>query len=123
MDRLSVDSRNYRQVGFGKRCIVICSYNFVARYKVDILRRGFELAVVDEAHKLRNVYRSSAKTAIAVNDALSGSKKLLLTATPFQNSLMELYGLVSIINPQLFGSEKSFRATYGRGEELPELRR
>ena len=36
---------------------------------------------------------------------------------------MELYGLVSIINPQLFGSEKSFRATYGKGDELPELRR
>lgn len=123
LPNIIVDSRNYRQVGFGKHCIVICSYNFVARYKVDILRRGFELAVVDEAHKLRNVYRSSAKTAIAVRDALSGSKKLLLTATPFQNSLMELYGLVSIINPQLFGSEKSFRATYGKGDELPELRR
>ncbi len=123
LPNIIVDSRNYRQVGFGKRCIVICSYNFVARYKVDILRQGFELAVVDEAHKLRNVYRSSAKTAIAVSDALSGSKKLLLTATPFQNSLMELYGLVSIINPQLFGSEKSFRATYGKGDELPELRR
>ena len=123
LPNIIVDSRNYRQLGFGKQCIVICSYNFVARYKVDILRRGFELAVVDEAHKLRNVYRSSAKTAIAVRDALSGSKKLLLTATPFQNSLMELYGLVSIINPQLFGSEKSFRATYGKGDELPELRR
>ena len=123
LPNIIVDSRNYRQVGFGKRCIVICSYNFVARYKVDILRQGFELAVVDEAHKLRNVYRSSAKTAIAVSDALSGSKKLLLTATPFQNSLMELYGLVSIINPHLFGSEKSFRVKYGKGDELPDLRR
>lgn len=123
LPNIIVDSRNYRQVGFGKRNIVVCSYNFVARYKVDILRQGFELAVVDEAHKLRNVYRNSAKTAIAVRDALDGTKKLLLTATPFQNSLMELYGLVSIINPQLFGSEKSFRATYGKGDELSELRR
>ena len=123
LPNIIVDSRNYRQVGFSNRRIVICSYNFVAHYKVDVLRQGFELAVVDEAHKLRNVYRSSAKTAIAVSDALSGSKKLLLTATPFQNSLMELYGLVSIINPQLFGSEKTFRSTYGKGDELPELRR
>lgn len=117
------DSRNYRTTGLPSRSIVICSYNFVARYKADILRHGFELAVVDEAHKLRNVYRSSTKTAAAVRDALSGTQKLLLTATPFQNSLMELYGLVSIINPQLFGSEKSFRATYGRGDDLPDLRR
>lgn len=123
LPNIIVDSRNYRTTGFGKKSIVICSYNFVARYKVDILRQGFELTVVDEAHKLRNVYRSSAKTAIAVKDALDGTKKLLLTATPFQNSLMELYGLVSIINPQLFGNEKSFRTTYGKGDELPELRR
>lgn len=123
LPNIIVDSRNYRTTGFGKKSIVICSYNFVARYKVDILRQGFELTVVDEAHKLCNVYRSSAKTAIAVKDALDGTKKLLLTATPFQNSLMELYGLVSIINPQLFGNEKSFRTTYGKGDELPELRR
>ncbi len=123
LPNIIVDSRNFRQVGFGKNRIVVCSYNFVARYKVDILRRGFELAVVDEAHKLRNVYRQSAKTAIAVRDALSGTQKLLLTATPFQNSLMELYGLVSIINPTLFGSEKAFRSTYARGEENAELRR
>lgn len=123
LPNIIIDSRNYRQFGFDNRNIIVCSYNFVARYKIDILRHGFELAVVDEAHKLRNVYRQSAKTAIAVHDALSGTQKLLLTATPFQNSLMELYGLVSIINPTLFGSEKSFRNTYARGEENTELRR
>lgn len=77
LPNIIVDSRNYCQVGFGNHSIVVCSYNFVARYKVDILLHGFELAVVDEAHKLRNVYRSSAKTAIAVRDALSGTQKLL----------------------------------------------
>ena len=53
LPNIIVDSRNYRQVGFGNRRIVICSYNFVARYKVDILQQGFALAVVDEARILR----------------------------------------------------------------------
>ena len=77
---------------------------------------------MDEAHKMRNVYRKSARTAADVRDALHGVKKLLLTATPFQNSLMELYGLTSVIDDHFFGSEKSFRNEYGKGENLKQLR-
>lgn len=101
---------------------IICSYNFVAKHKEQILLHGFDIAVIDEAHKMRNVYRTSAKTSAEVRDALCGVKKLLLTATPFQNSLMELYGLTSIIDDRLFGSEKSFRKQYGKGDNLNELR-
>ncbi len=101
---------------------IICSYNFAAKHKEHILLHAFDLAVIDEAHKMRNVYRSSARTSAEVRDALTGVRKLLLTATPFQNSLMELYGLTSIIDDRLFGSEKSFRKQYGKGENLVELR-
>lgn len=102
--------------------VIICSYNFAAKKKSEILIHGFDLAIVDEAHKLRNVYRKSARTAADVRDALSGTKKLLLTATPFQNSLMELYGLTTVIDPNFFGSEKTFRRDYGNGENAEELR-
>lgn len=101
---------------------IICSYNFAAKHKENILLHAFDLAVIDEAHKMRNVYRSSARTSAEVRDALTGVKKLLLTATPFQNSLLELYGLTSIIDDRLFGNEKSFRKQYGKGENLAELR-
>lgn len=123
-----LDSKNYneyRRVGkypFTTRKAVICSYNFCAKHKSDILTYAFDLAVVDEAHKLRNVYRKSARTAADVRDALHGVKKLLLTATPFQNSLMELYGLTSVIDDRFFGNEKSFRNEYGKGENLKQLR-
>ena len=102
--------------------VIICSYNFCAKHKGDIVTHGFDLAVLDEAHKMRNVYRKSARTAADVRDALHGVKKLLLTATPFQNSLMELYGLTSVIDDHFFGSEKSFRNEYGKGENLKQLR-
>ena len=102
--------------------VIICSYHFCAKHKGDIMTHGFDLAVMDEAHKMRNVYRKSARTAADVRDALHGVKKLLLTATPFQNSLMELYGLTSVIDDHFFGSEKSFRNEYGKGENLKQLR-
>lgn len=107
---------------FSSKRVIICSYNFVSKRKTEILTHGFELAVIDEAHKLRNVYRKSSRMAANVRDALYGSKKILLTATPFQNSLMELYGLTSIIDDRLFGSDKSFRNQYGKGDNLKELR-
>lgn len=123
-----LDTKNYnaytrdgRSTWSSKRAI-ICSYNFCSKHKSEILTHAFDLAVIDEAHKLRNVYRKSARTSADVRDALYGVKKLLLTATPFQNSLLELYGLASVIDDRLFGSEKSFRSEYGKGENLKELR-
>ncbi len=123
-----LDTKNYNAYQrdgknpLSSRRAIICSYNFAAKHKEHILLHSFDLAVIDEAHKMRNVYRSSAKTSAEVRDALTGVRKLLLTATPFQNSLMELYGLTSIIDDRLFGSEKSFRKQYGKGENLPELK-
>ncbi len=74
----------------------------------------WDLAILDEAHRLRNVYKPGAKTALAIRAALSNTPKLLLTATPLQNSLMELYGLVSMIDEHHFGDAKSFQAQYSR---------
>ncbi|MCQ2307608.1 MAG: SNF2-related protein [Bacteroidales bacterium] len=124
-----IDTKNfkaYQKEGknpFQKPRVIICSYNFAAKHKGDIVVHGFDLAVVDEAHKLRNVYRKSAKTSADVRDALYGVKKLLLTATPFQNSLLELFGLTTVIDDHIFGSEKSFKNEYGRGDNLEELRK
>jgi len=70
----------------------------------------WDLVVIDEAHRLRNVYKKNAKRAQTIKDALSGRKKLLLTATPLQNDLKEMYGLVSIIDDYIFGDAKAFSA-------------
>lgn len=123
-----LDAKNYNaMVRLGKRPflqknVIICSYNFASRHKAEIGSAGFDLAVVDEAHRLRNVYKKNSKTAHDVQDALSGTKKLLLTATPFQNSLMELYGLTSIIDEDIFGDAATFRATYMHDADLADLR-
>jgi len=95
--------------------LLICSYNFAAA-KADVLEDvKWDLVVVDEAHRLRNVYKVGNKMASAIAGVLSDVPKLLLTATPLQNSLLELYGLVSIIDPHVFGDITSFKEQYVRG--------
>ncbi len=110
---------------FEQNKIVICSYQF-ARAKADLMQLvSWDLAVIDEAHRLRNVYKPTNKTGNAIKEALSHSRKALLTATPLQNSLLELYGLVSIIDEHTFGDIKSFRSQFLRtvdGENYQDLR-
>jgi superfamily II DNA or RNA helicase len=92
--------------------IVLCSYQFAKSRQTAIASVSWDLVVMDEAHRLRNIFKGTNKTAAAIAEALEPRHKLLLTATPLQNSLMELYGLVSIIDPQVFGDAKSFRLQY-----------
>jgi len=99
-----------------KEHIVICSYQFAKKQIRHIERVNWDLVVLDEAHKLRNVYKSSNKTAIVLKEGLKNYKKLLLTATPLQNNVQELYGLISIIDDGYFGGLKSFNARYGKTE-------
>lgn len=94
--------------------LVICSYQFASAKADDIRMVPWNLAVIDEAHRLRNVYKKSNKIAKTLKDALAPTQKVLLTATPLQNSLLELYGLVSILDEQVFGDLDSFRSQYGR---------
>lgn len=121
-----LESRNFNQmVRNGHRNpfeqdgkIVACSYHFASAKRDEVRRVGWDLVVVDEAHRLRNVYKTSNKMARAISEATSHAPKLLLTATPLQNSLMELYGLVSIIDPHVFGDAASFREKFVRaGDE------
>jgi superfamily II DNA/RNA helicase len=95
--------------------LVLCSYHFAAAKAAEVAQVPWDLVVIDEAHRLRNVYKPSSKMAAAVADATARAPKLLLTATPLQNSLLELYGLVSVIDPHAFGDVASFREQFMRG--------
>lgn len=103
--------------------ISIVSFGFAARMERAIGAIRWDLAVIDEAHKLRNAYRESHRTGQAIKRGLAGVRKVLLTATPLQNSLLELYGLSTIIDDHLFGDRVSFRTRFMRGDAaIPALR-
>lgn len=92
--------------------IVICSYQFARNKAADVSNTAWDLVVMDEAHRLRNVYKPANVIANTLKLALANKHKLLLTATPLQNSLLELYGLVSFIDEHTFGDLKSFREQF-----------
>lgn len=101
---------------------VICSYNFVSAKAAAVAQIPWDMVVIDEAHRLRNIHHSrtrfqknpSARKTMAhrIADAIGEAPKLLLTATPLQNSLMELFSLVSVIDRHVFGDAASFREQF-----------
>lgn len=116
-----LEARNYNKMvkdgvrrPFEQKALVICSFQFAARHAEKLMVIPWDLVVIDEAHRLRNVYRPDNRIGKTLKGALANAPKVLLTATPLQNSLMELYGLVSLIDDYAFGDAKSFRAQYAR---------
>jgi superfamily II DNA or RNA helicase len=100
--------------------IVICSHQFAAMRAGELERVAWDVAVIDEAHRLRNAYRKDHRTGQALRRGLRRCPKLLLTATPLQNDLMELLGLAAFIDDALLGTEETFRLQYATGEMTEE---
>lgn len=125
-----LDSRSYRAsaaegnpMPFDSKQVVITSLNFASKYAEEIRAIPWDLVVIDEAHKLRNAYRQSNRMGQRIRWALEDHRKVLLTATPLQNSLLELYGLTTIIDERIFGDLPSFRTQYmNTGGDLKDLR-
>lgn len=111
---------------FDTEKIVICSLQFAKTKAAYIKHTPWDLVIIDEAHRLRNVYKPQNKIANTIKFAIEKRKKILMTATPLQNSILELYGLVSIIDDYVFGDIKSFKSQYGPNlshEDYLDLRR
>lgn len=75
----------------------------------------WDLVVVDEAHRVKSPRSASGRLA----RALRARYLLLLTATPVENRLDELFELISLVAPGLLGTPAEFRARHGGGEGLP----
>ncbi|WP_263452007.1 SNF2-related protein [Hyalangium gracile] len=114
LESVLVDGRTVRATGncFDQPFPVICSHPFAANKAALVAEIPWDVVVIDEAHRLRNVHKQGHKTGQALRAALQGRPKLLLTATPLQNDLMELFGLMSLLDEQILGPEHAFRSRY-----------
>jgi superfamily II DNA/RNA helicase len=108
---------------FEQQKIIIVSYQYAFRMEEQLVSVSWNLVTIDEAHKLRNAHLKTNRIGQSLRRSLFDRQKLLLTATPLQNSLIELYGLSTLIDENLFGDDKSFRAQYlNTGSDLGELK-
>jgi superfamily II DNA or RNA helicase len=106
----------------GDRGAVVTTYHTAKTYLDAISDDGYQMLILDEAHKLRNLYgtQKSPQVAIRFQKALAERMfkyVLMLTATPIQNRLWDIYSLVSLLavargheNP--FGSEGMFARNF-----------
>jgi len=98
---------------------VIASLQSARRSEVAsaVQQQHFDLVIVDEAHHLKN---RTSKNWMLVN-GLQARYLFLISATPLQNNLIELYNLLLLLKPGLFKSESDFRKRYnlGTGKRVP----
>ncbi len=123
LDSTVVDGRSVRATGnvFDQPVPVICSHPFAANRPELLAQIPWDLVVIDEAHRLRNAYKPGHKTGRALKAGLRDTPKILLTATPLQNDLMELFGLLSLLDEQILGPEAAFRSRYQVDPEIGAL--
>lgn len=104
-----------------KECIALTSYDFSSKLMKKYPSVKWDFIVIDEAHNMRNIFHGT-KRAKRLYDQSHNIPKILLTATPLQNSLSDLHGLVSFIDPRIFGTEKAFNKQYKEDNNYTELK-
>lgn len=102
--------------------IVIASYDYASKLMKRFSSVKWDFLIIDEAHNLRNVFHG-AKRAKNLYEKSKRIPKILLTATPLQNYLSDLHGLISFIDPRIFGSEKVFNKRYVTDKDYDGLKR
>ena len=125
LDRLTVEKDYYSMRTWMEKDevrIILTSYDYASKFMKRFPFVKWDFVVVDEAHNLRNVFHGT-KRAKNLYEITKGIPKILLTATPLQNSLSDLHGLISFIDPRIFGPEKAFSKRFVEGQDYTELKR
>lgn len=120
---VTLEEFQHEPKGVEEAKVVIIPYGEAYRQVNHLATVPWDLAVLDEAHQLANAGLSDHVQADAIRKALEGRRKLLLTATPMQNSVMDLYHLVRFVDETTFaGDPEAFRARYvGHAKHRDEL--
>ncbi len=125
IETLIVDRNNlddYYDFVHKETSVVITSYNFAAKQNAIFSKVSWDFIVFDEAHRLRNIHKSGSRIAEKVYELTLGIPKILLTATPMQNTLWDMYGLVQFIDDKVFLDKRIFSKKYIKNQEYAELK-
>ncbi|XP_058769636.1 probable ATP-dependent DNA helicase CHR12 isoform X2 [Vicia villosa] len=91
--------------GEGKFNVMITHYDLIMRDKAFLKKIKWNYLIVDEGHRLKNHESVLAKT---LDNSYNIQRRLLLTGTPIQNSLQELWSLLNFLLPNIFNSVQNF---------------
>lgn len=107
---------------FLQNAVVITTYDFAAANEEMAAAVPWDLAVFEEANALSAVYQEGNRQAKALKRIAGGAFKLLLTGTPIEKNIMDLYGLIWFIDETVLPDEQAFLTRYlRRPERYPEL--
>lgn len=94
--------------------VLLTTYEMCLREKSALKKLSWEYIVIDEAHRIKNVDSMLSQ----IVRAFSSRSRLLITGTPLQNNLMELWSLLNFLLPDVFSSAEDFESWFkDKGEE------
>jgi len=94
--------------------VCITSYEMILREKAHLKKFAWEYIIIDEAHRIKNEESSLAQVIRLFNSR----NRLLITGTPLQNNLHELWALLNFLLPDVFGDAEAFDQWFsGQGED------
>ncbi|KAL2353385.1 SNF2 family ATP-dependent chromatin-remodeling factor snf21 [Cryomyces antarcticus] len=94
--------------------VCITSYEMILREKSHLKKFAWEYIIIDEAHRIKNETSSLAQVIRLFNSR----NRLLITGTPLQNNLHELWALLNFLLPDVFGDAEAFDQWFsGQGED------
>ncbi|PKR78978.1 ATP-dependent helicase [Halalkalibacillus sediminis] len=97
----------HRSYNWADYDVVVSSIDLAKKepHSKDILEQQYDLLIVDEAHRLKNPKTKNYQFVKSIQSTYC----LLLTATPIQNKIEEVYYLMSIVRPGLLGNKTRFK--------------
>lgn len=85
-------------------------------HRQEIEKLYFDMVIVDEAHKLKSIQTQNWQFV----NSIQKKYFLLLTATPLQNDLKELFNLISLLRPGQLGNYRSFKKKFTADKRIPK---
>jgi SNF2 family DNA or RNA helicase len=95
----------FRNEVMGHFNVLLTTYEFVIRDKSSLKKLEWQYAIVDEGHRMKN---NQSKFAVTLGTQYTTKRRVLLTGTPLQNSLPELWALLNFLLPAIFNSAETF---------------
>ena len=89
--------------------VVLTTYEYIMKGKALLAKFTWQYIIIDEGHRIKN---ADSKLAILLGHKYKSKNRLLLTGTPLQNNLSELWALLNFLLPQVFNSSASFESWF-----------